>query len=166
MARYNSYQVQFTHSKVHFIHDSKITFTLGVSVWPLPNYWFMGLTFQVLCSIPLPSIGPCFSQSITTGYCLHIAPSFILSGLLLTDLVHTGHLPIWVPFSVIYLFSLSSCSWFSRQAYRSGFAIPFSNRTTFLSRPVHHEPTPSWGGHTAWLVSLHWTRLWSVWSVG
>ena len=77
---------------------------------------------------------------------------------------HTGHLSTWgVHLTVSCLFTFSYCSWDSHGKNNEVVCHSLLQGTTFC------QNSPPWPVHlgwpyTAWLVvSLSWTRLWSVW---
>ena len=77
---------------------------------------------------------------------------------------HIGHLAMWgVPLSVSYLFAFSYCSWGSQGKNTEVTCHSLSNEPQSV-RPLHHDQfvlgCRTWHG----LISVSWTRLWSMWS--
>ena len=146
------------------------TFTLAISCLTTFNLpWFMDLTFQVpvqYCSLQHQTLLPSPVTS-TTGCCFHFGstPSFFLELFLHSSPVAFGYLPTWgVHLSMSYLFAFSYCSWGSQGKNTEVVCHSTLQWTMFC------QNSPAWHIHlgwpyTAWLiVSLNYTRLWSMWS--
>ena len=144
-------------------------FTLSISCLTTSNLpWFMDLTFQVpmqYCSLQHQILFPSPVTS-TTGCCFCFGS---ISSFFLELVLHWSPVAYWAltdlgssSFSVLSFCLFILFMGFSRQNYWSGLSFP---------SPVDHlQNSPPWPvrlgwPHTAWLiVSLSWTRLWSLWS--
>ena len=117
---------------------------------------YCSLQHRTLLLSPVPS---------ATGYCFCFGSIHSFWSYFSTDLQqHIGHLPTWgVSLSVSYHFSFSYCSWVLKARILKWFAIPFSSGPHSV-RPLHHDPTVLGGPTRPGLVSLSYTRLWSMWS--
>ena len=145
-------------------------FTLAISCVITSNLpWFMDLTFQVpmqYCSLQHwtyfhhqshPQLGVVFVL-------LHL---FILSGVIfpLFSSSIVGTLNWGVYLSVSYHFAFSYCSWGSEGKNTEVVCHSFLQWTIFC------QNFPPWLVHLGWpymawlIVSLSYTRLWSMWSV-
>ena len=146
-----------------------LMFTLAISCLTTSNLpWFMDLTFQVprqYCSLQHQTLllSP---VTFTTGcsFCFGSISSFFcsISPLISSSILGTNRsgefifqCPIFLPFHTVHgVLKAGILKW---------FAIPFSGGPHSV-RPLPYDPTildgPIWHG----LVSLSWTRLWSMWS--
>ena len=147
-------------------------FTPVISCLTTCNFpWFMDLTIQV----PMQSESYAVSTAQilllswippTTGCCLCFGPipSFFLELFLLWSPV-----PYWAPtdlgsssFSILSFLPFHTVHVVLMARILKWFVIPFSSGPHSV-RPLHHDPSvlgdPTWHG----LVSLCYTRLWSVW---
>ena len=110
----------------------------------------MDLTFQVLCSIALYSIGPCFYHQShrQLDIVFALAPSLhSFWSYFSTDLQqHTWHLLTWgVPLSVSYHLSFHTVHGVLKARILKWFAIPFP------SGPHSVRPVGLGWPHSAWL---------------
>ena len=145
-------------------------FILAISCLTTSNLlWFMDLTFQVpmqYCSLQHQTLllSPVTS---TTGYCFCFGsiPSFFLELFL-----HCSPAAYWAPsdlgsssFSVLSFCHFILFMGFSRQEYWSG--LPFPSPVDHVLSELPPWPVRLGWPHMAWLiVSLSYTRLWSMWS--
>ena len=102
----------------------------------------------------------------TTGCCFCFGS---VSSFFLELFLHWSPVAFWAPtdlrsssFSILSFCLFLLFMGFSRQEYWSGFAFPFSSGPRFV-RTLHHDPSVLGGPTRHGLVSLSWTRLWSVW---
>ena len=160
--------VKFTHSLIHKIS----IFTLAIPCLTTSNLlWFMDLTFQV--PVQYSSLQDCTfllsPVTSTTGYfcccyCFGSIPSFFLELFL-----HWCPVVCWAPsdlgvhLSVSYLFAFLYCSWGSQGNNTWVVCHSLLHWTTFCQnsppRPVHL----GWPYVARLIVSLTYTRLWSMW---
>ena len=147
------------------------TFTLAISYLTTSNLpWFMDLTFQVprqYCSLQHWTLllSPVTS---TTGYCFCFGsiPSFFLELFL-----HWSPVAYWAPTDlggvhllVSYHIAFSYSSWGSQGKNTEVVCHSLFQWTTFC------QTSPPWPAHLWWpymvwlIVSLSYTRLWSMWS--
>ena len=145
-------------------------FTLAVSYLTTSSLsWFMALTFQVpmqycsshywtLLPSPVTSTTECSFRFVSVS-------SFFLELFLHWSPVVYWHLPTWgVHLSVSYLFAFSHCSWDS-QCKNTEVVCHSLLQWTMLCQNSPPWPIRLGWPYTAWLVvSLSYTRLWSVWS--
>ena len=147
-------------------------FTLAISCLTTSNLlWFMDLTFQVpmqYCSLQHQTLllSPVTS---TTGYCFCFGsiPSFFLELFL-----HWSPVAYWAPtnlgnssFSVLSFCLFILFMGFSKQEHWSG--LPSPSPVDHILSELCTMTHPSWVAlhGLAWLiVSLSYTRLWSMWS--
>ena len=158
---------------VHFssLSPEMLMFTLAIScltTFSLP--WFMDLTFQ----LPRQYYS---LQHQTTSITSHICNWVLCFALALffhsfwsyfsNDLQqHIGHLQTWgVHLSVFYLIAFSYCSWGSPGKNTEVVCHSLFQWTTFCHNSPPWPFCLGWP-HMAWLiVSLSWTKLWSLWSI-
>ena len=138
-------------------------------VWPLPNTLIHGPnipgSYAILFFIALDftSITSHIHNWVlfSLWLCLLIL-SGVISPLFSSSII--GHLPTWgIHLSVSYVFAFLYCSWGSHSKNTDVVCSSLLQWTMFCQNsspgPVH-----LWWPCTAWfIVSLSWTRLWSMW---
>ena len=145
-------------------------FSLPSSVWPLPiclDSWTWHSRF--LCFIALYSIGPCFDHQPhpQLGVVFALAPSLHSFWSYFSTLLqkHIGCLPTWeVHLSVLYLFAFSYCSWGSQGKNTELVCHSLLQWTTFCQNFPPWPVSLGWPHTARLIVSLSYTRLWSLWS--
>ena len=130
------------------------TFTLVICLTTLILPWFMDLTFRVLCSIPLYSIGHFFYDQShpQLGIVFALAPSlhsFWSYFPLISRSILGTYQPKESSFSILSFCFFLLFMGFSRQEYRSGF--PFPSPVDHILSDLSTMTSPSWVSHTAWL---------------
>ena len=144
-------------------------FTLAISYLTTSSLlWFMDLTFQVpmqYCSWKYQTLLP--SPVISTTGCCFCFGS--ISSFFLELFFHWSLLAHWAPtnlgsssFSVLF-FTFSFCSWSSQGKNTEVVCHSLHQWTTFCQNSPPWPVCLGWP-YVAWLiVSLRWTRLWSMW---
>ena len=147
-----------------------LTFTLAISCLTTSSLpWFMDLTFQVplqYCSLKNCTLLPSAVTS-TTGWCFHFGSA---SSFFLELFLHSSPVAYWAPtdlssssFSVTS-FAFSYCSWGSQGKNTEVVCHSLLQWTMFCQNSPPWPVCLGWT-YTAWLiVSLSYTRLWSMWS--
>ena len=145
-------------------------FTLIISCLTSSLPWFMNLTFQVsvlYCSLQhWTLVSP--PDTSTTGHCFHFDSA---SSLLLEICLHSFPVAYWAPTNlgsssfVSYLFAFTYCPLGSQGKNAEMLYHSLLHWTMFCHNSPPWPICLGWP-FMAWLVvSLSYTRLWSMWSV-
>ena len=150
-------------------------FTLAISCLTPSNLpWFMDLTFQApvqYCSLQYQTLLSSPDTS-TTGHCFLFGSA---SSILLELFLHSSPVAYWtstdlggrgaVSLSVSYLFAFANCSWSSQDKNTEAVCHSLFQWITFCNNSLPRPVCLGWP-HIAWLmVSLSYTKLWSMWSL-
>ena len=148
-----------------------LMFTLAISCLITSNLpSFVDLTFQVpmkFCSLQHRTLlSP--PDTSTTGRCFHFGSA---SSFLLELFLHSSPVVYWAPtdlgvhLSASYLFACSYGSWGSQGKNAAVVCHSLLQQIRFCQNSPLWSICIGWSDTARLIVSLSWTRLWSMWSV-